>query len=69
MGYVEHRWTCRQVMQVFCKLAIMADDSNGCLGEVMFEEALLRAQVLDQYLDQTGNLIGKYFIYLLIKMM
>ena len=59
VGYIEKEWTCQQVMMVFCRLATQTDKVNGCLGEVMFEEAMMRAQLLDQYLDQTGNLIGR----------
>ena len=57
-GYLKRQWTAQQVMQIFCKLAILTDKVHGCLGEVMFEEAMIRAQLLDQYFDQTGNLIG-----------
>lgn len=47
-----------QVMQVIMKNIIDLDEKTNVLGEVMFENALHQARLLDQYFDQTGGLIG-----------
>jgi amidase len=55
-GYIIHQYTCREVIMVFAK-QIMNEDTHY-LSELFLDEALERALLLDQYLKQTGTLIG-----------
>jgi hypothetical protein len=47
-----------QVLQVMIKNIIRLDECTNVLGEVMFEDALHQARLLDAYFEQTGELIG-----------
>ncbi len=62
LGYLEKKWTCQDVLKIFIKRAMEIHEKTNCISEVLFEEALRRAQLLDQYLIHTGTLIGKTWI-------
>jgi hypothetical protein len=47
-----------QVLQVIIKNITRLDEESNVLGEVMFEDALHQAKLLDLYFEQTGELIG-----------
>ena len=47
-----------QVIQIIIKNTIELDEKTNVLGEVMFEDALRQAALLDNYFDQTDGLIG-----------
>ncbi|RDW69875.1 hypothetical protein BP6252_08895 [Coleophoma cylindrospora] len=44
----------------FCKRASLAQQLLNCLVETWFDEALARAQELDEILEQTGQPVGPY---------
>ncbi|KDN53323.1 putative AMD2-amidase [Tilletiaria anomala UBC 951] len=47
-----------EVAQAFCKSAAVAHQLTNCLTEILFDEALARAQQVDDYLVQHGKPIG-----------
>ncbi|THX14626.1 amidase [Aureobasidium pullulans] len=46
------------VVTAFCKRAAIAQQLTSCLTEIMFEEAIFRANQLDEHLERTGKPIG-----------
>lgn len=50
--------TAVQVLRAFCKRAAIAQQLVGCCTELMFDEALERAVLLDNHLATTGRVIG-----------
>lgn len=51
-------WTSLEVAQAFCKASAYAQSLTNCLTEVLYAEALDRAQYLDSYLAEHGSPIG-----------
>ncbi|KAG9230383.1 acetamidase-like protein [Amylocarpus encephaloides] len=51
-------WTSVEVTKAFCKASIVAQQLTNCLTEILFPEALKRAQFLDDHLAKTGEVIG-----------
>jgi amidase len=47
-----------QVATAFCKRAAIAQQLSRCCTEMFFGKALKRAQELDRYLEDTGELYG-----------
>ena len=47
-----------EVVKAFCKRASIAHQITNCLTEIMFEEALARAQECDSYFSTHGKTIG-----------
>ncbi|TFK95025.1 amidase [Polyporus arcularius HHB13444] len=47
-----------ETLEAFCHVASIAQDLTNCLTEVFFGEGLLRAQELDRYLEETGQVVG-----------
>ncbi|KAF4984102.1 hypothetical protein FZEAL_641 [Fusarium zealandicum] len=47
-----------EVVVAFCKRASLAQQLTSCLTEVMFNEAIERAKILDKQLKETGKLAG-----------
>ena len=52
------QWTAMEVAKAFCKASAFAQELTNCLTEVLYSEALERAQYLDDYLAHTGKPIG-----------
>lgn len=52
------RWTARKVTEAFCKRATLAHQLTNCLTEILFDEALRRADELDAFFDQNGRPAG-----------
>ncbi|KAI8456482.1 amidase signature domain-containing protein [Phakopsora pachyrhizi] len=52
-------WNAKSVIRAFIKSATRAQLITNCLTEVMFEEALERADELDKYFELTGKLKGR----------
>ena len=52
------RYTAVETLQAFCHVATIAQDLTNCLTEVLFDEGLARARELDQYLEETGEVVG-----------
>lgn len=52
------KWTALEVAQAFCKASAYAQELTNCLTEVLYPEAMERAQYLDDYLARTGKTIG-----------
>ncbi|KEP51518.1 putative glutamyl-tRNA(Gln) amidotransferase subunit A, related protein [Rhizoctonia solani 123E] len=50
--------TAVEVTTAFCKAACAAQELTNCLTEVMFTEALVRANELDEHLSKTGKVLG-----------
>lgn len=46
------------VVRAFCKRAAIAHQVTNCLTEILFDDAIVRAQYLDSYLERTGQPIG-----------
>ncbi|KAL9036398.1 MAG: hypothetical protein Q9214_006151 [Letrouitia sp. 1 TL-2023] len=51
-------YSALQVAQAFCKRTAIAQQINNCLHEIFFEQALQRAQELDDYLQEHKTTIG-----------
>ncbi|CAG8981732.1 hypothetical protein HYALB_00013431 [Hymenoscyphus albidus] len=51
-------WTAVEVTKAFCKASVVAHQLTNCLTEILFPEALKRAQFLDEHLQKTGQVIG-----------
>jgi amidase len=51
-------YTSVEVLIAFAKAAIVAQDVTNCLTEIFIEEALQRAQELDKYLEESGQVVG-----------
>ncbi|KIM79793.1 hypothetical protein PILCRDRAFT_822967 [Piloderma croceum F 1598] len=51
-------YTSVEVVFAFAKAAVVAQDVTNCLTEIFIEEALDRAQELDQHLEVSGNVVG-----------
>lgn len=47
-----------ETLKAFCHVASIAQDLTNCLTEVFFDEGLRRAQELDRYLEETGQVVG-----------
>lgn len=54
----DRRYTAVEVAKAFCHVATVAQGLTNCLTEVFFEEALQRATELDDYLEETGQVVG-----------
>ncbi|TBU34381.1 amidase [Dichomitus squalens] len=52
------RYTAVETLEAFCHVASIAQDVTNCLTEVLFDEGLARAQELDRYLEETGQVVG-----------
>ncbi|PLW56926.1 hypothetical protein PCANC_01242 [Puccinia coronata f. sp. avenae] len=52
-------WNAKNVLKAFIKASIHAHVETNCLSEIMFEEALERADQLDKEFAATGQLRGK----------
>jgi amidase len=52
------KWTAKEVVEGICKRAAIAHQLTNCLTEVFFDEALARANELDEYLREHGKPIG-----------
>ena len=50
--------TAVEVMTAFMKRAAIAHQLLCCLTQMFFEEGLARARELDEYYENTGQLIG-----------
>ncbi|CAE6378822.1 unnamed protein product [Rhizoctonia solani] len=50
--------TALEVTTAFCKAAYAAQELTNCLTEVMFEQALGRAQELDEHISTSGKVVG-----------
>ena len=50
--------TSLEVTTAFCKRAALAQQLINCCTEIMFVEALERAQWLDEYLEKQGKVVG-----------
>jgi len=46
------------VARAFCKRAALAQQLVGCCTELLFQEAIERAALLDQHLAATGQVVG-----------
>ena len=51
-------FTSRIVLLVFCFASIEAHQKTNCLTEIMFNEAFLISNNLDQFLEKSGRPIG-----------
>ncbi|KAI9056056.1 hypothetical protein LZ554_000987 [Drepanopeziza brunnea f. sp. 'monogermtubi'] len=54
----EKKWSAVAVTRAFCKSSTVAQQLTNCLTEILFPEALARAQYLDEHLEKTGQVIG-----------
>ncbi|MCJ1410567.1 hypothetical protein MMC19_004653 [Ptychographa xylographoides] len=52
------RYNAKQVVRAFCKTAAMAHQINNCLHEILFDQALQRANELDEYYNTNGKPVG-----------
>lgn len=51
-------WTCVEVTKAICKRAAVAQQLLNCVSEIYFEQAVKRAQELDEYLRREGKTVG-----------
>ena len=51
-------YTSKTVMIVFCFASKMAHDKTNCLTEIMFSQAIKRAEELDEYFENNNKPIG-----------
>ncbi|CZT02650.1 hypothetical protein WAI453_002145 [Rhynchosporium graminicola] len=54
----ERKWSSVTVTKAFCKAAVVAQQLTNCLTEILFPEAMARAESLDEHLSRTGTVIG-----------
>lgn len=54
------QWTALEVAKAFCKASAFAQQLTNCVTEVLYSEAIERAQYLDDYLAKTGKTIGPF---------
>lgn len=54
------QWTALEVAKAFCKASAFAQQLTNCLTEVLYPEAIERAQYLDDYLAKTGKTVGPF---------
>lgn len=54
------QWTALEVAKAFCKASAFAQQLTNCLTEVLYSEAIERAQYLDDYLAKTGKTVGPF---------
>ncbi|KAE8444046.1 hypothetical protein EG329_000914 [Mollisiaceae sp. DMI_Dod_QoI] len=54
----DQKYTSVQVTTAFCKRAAIAQQLCNCLTEILFPDALSRAQYLDSYYKRTGKTLG-----------
>lgn len=52
------RVSSEQLTTAFCKRAAIAQQVTKCLTEIFFERALIKAKILDEYLEKTGKVVG-----------
>lgn len=52
------KWSSVEVAKAFCKASAYAQELTNCVTEVLYAEALERAQYLDGYLQKNGKTIG-----------
>lgn len=52
------RVSSEQLTTAFCKRAAIAQQVTKCLTEIFFERALIKAKILDKYLEKTGKVVG-----------
>ncbi|KAJ2999888.1 hypothetical protein HDV02_001407 [Globomyces sp. JEL0801] len=57
-GFKLKRWTCQEVMRIYCKLALELNENTFCIGEIFMEDAIQEAIEKDQYFWITGELLG-----------
>ncbi|OJZ82278.1 hypothetical protein ASPFODRAFT_51146 [Aspergillus luchuensis CBS 106.47] len=57
---IEGRLTSLQVCKAFCKRAAIAQQLTNCATEILFAEALKRAEFLDEYLAKYGRPYGPF---------
>lgn len=50
--------TSRALVLFYCGAAIKAHESTNCLTEIMFEEAIKKAEIMDFFLEKEGRLFG-----------
>jgi amidase len=51
-------YTSVEVLFAFAKAAVVAQDVTNCLTEIFIDQALDRAQELDNHLKTSGNVVG-----------
>ncbi|EWG51017.1 hypothetical protein FVEG_10130 [Fusarium verticillioides 7600] len=54
----ERELTATKVVRAFCQRAAVAHQINNCLQEIFFDQALERAQFLDDYFTKHGKTLG-----------
>lgn len=50
--------TSKGLVLFYCCAAMKAHESTNCLTEIMFEEAVKKAESMDEYLEREGRLFG-----------
>jgi amidase len=51
-------WTALEVMTAICKRAAVAQQLLNCVTEIFFDQAMSRAQELDEYFKKEGKTVG-----------
>jgi hypothetical protein len=54
------KWTARLVALVYCTKCLDSHAKTNCLTEVLFKEAIQRAEDLDKIFDVTGQPVGRF---------
>lgn len=57
-GIKARKWTATDALSAFIRSAKRAHARTNCVTEVNIQQALVRANELDRYFEQTGELIG-----------
>lgn len=52
------QYTSVQVTEAFCRRASIAQQLTNCLTEILYDQALERAQWLDDYVEREGKTVG-----------
>lgn len=51
-------WSAVEVVKALCKRAAVAQQLLNCVTEIYFEQAITRAEELDEYLNREGKTVG-----------
>ncbi|KAK2763060.1 hypothetical protein FQN54_009693 [Arachnomyces sp. PD_36] len=54
----DRKLTSVEVAKAFCKATVIAQSLTNCVTEVLFDEGLERAKYLDDYIEETGRVVG-----------
>lgn len=58
--FLKREISAKTVILLFCNAAVAAQNKTNCLTEILFEEALKRAEFMDEFVASQGKLFGPF---------